>query len=127
LLPYAPSGPVETVVQCARAMFDEPGRALSKDFALAHAILKKWGFDALDDLLVDGLLHESRSKLRRDALRPLLSRCETTSIAERLRSAAEPLKDKDPQKSELVALALEARADKAKKKKKKKSPEENAS
>jgi hypothetical protein len=128
LLTYAPNGPVDAIAQCARAMFDEPGRALSKDFALAHAILKQWGFDALDALVVDGILHEPGSKLRRDALRPLLTRCANDAIAERLRAAAEPLKAKDPQKSELVALALsvEARADKAKKKKKK-SPEENRS
>lgn len=93
------------VLECMRAMNDEPGRALSKDFERAFALLTEWKIDARFDAVLEALAHPNCKKLRRDALIALLNGCSRRAVADRLRSEAVTMKDKDARKAVFIGAA----------------------
>ncbi|MFO0559006.1 MAG: hypothetical protein U0269_13410 [Polyangiales bacterium] len=90
---------------CARQMFTEPGRSLSKDFDLAAAVLTTSNDATRFALYADGVTAPECPKLRRDAIARYLERCADRTVAARLTAASEALKSKDPRRLEFEAIA----------------------
>lgn len=102
---FAPKANTEAIYACARSMFSEPGRSLSKDFDLVASILASCNDEARFALYADGVTAPDCPKLRRDALARYLDRCADRTVAARFSAASEALKSKDPRKAEFEALA----------------------
>lgn len=93
------------IASCARAMLDEPGRAMPKDFELAATVLERWNSSSRWNLYADVMLDPRSAKLRRDAVARKLNQCRDRAVAEQLLARSEALANKDPRKKELVTTA----------------------
>jgi hypothetical protein len=102
---FAPKANIEAIHACARSMFTEPGRSLSKDFDLAASILTACNDATRFALYAEGVTAPNCPKRRRDALARYLDLCADRTVAARLIVTSEALKSKDPRKLELEALA----------------------